>query len=280
MKRAILLVAMLVLGGVSGYLVSSLPTVFRCERYLSGLRFFEKRDSSAAKLSQLAAGQAVDENLVQEQLETLQWQFPEGEWDNALAAAGISPADFVSRVREHERVLAWIEQKVRDQIKVEPPEVEAFYDANRSSFVSPIRRCARHIFFAAPNGSPASLVEEKQKAAEEVLDRLGQGEAFEAIATESEDEATKNHGGDLNFFSENRMMPEIWNALAAQKVGGPAILVRSHLGFHVIQLTDERPSRERPLTEAATEIAGAVENGKRLAAVQGVRESLEEDAGP
>jgi parvulin-like peptidyl-prolyl isomerase len=279
MKRAILLLAMVVLGGVSGYLVSSLPAATRSERYLSGLRFFEKRDSSAAKLSQLAAGQTVDENLVQEQLEILESQFPEGEWDNALAAAGISPGDFVSRVREHERVLSWIEQKVGNQIKVASPEVEAFYDANRSSFVSPIRRRASHIFFAAPTGSPASLVEEKQKAAEEVLDRLGQGEAFEAIATESEDEATKNRGGDLNFFSENRMMPEIWNALAAQKVGGPAILVRSHLGFHVIQLTDERPSREMPLAEAATEIAGAVENGNRLAAVQGVRESLEKDAG-
>jgi len=217
---------------------------------------------------------------LQEQLEILESQFPEGEWGNALAAVGISSADFVLRLREHERVLAWIEQKVRDQTKVGPAEVAAFHAANRSSFVSPIRRRARHIFFAAPNGSPANLVEEKQNAAEEVLSRLGQGEAFEAIATESEDEATKDRGGDLNFFSENRMMPEIWNALAAQKPGGPAILERSHLGFHVVQLTDERPSREISLTEAAAEIAGAVENGKRLAAVQGVRENLSKSARP
>lgn len=280
MKRAIFLVAMAVLGGASGYLVSSLPAVLRCERYLTGLHCFEKRDSTAAKLSHLAAEQAVDENLVQERLEILESQFPEGEWDHALAAAGILPGDFVLRLREHERGLAWIEKKVRDQIKVEPTEVAAFYEAKRSSFVSPIRRRARHIFFAAPNGSPANFVEEKQKAAEEVLNRLGQGEAFEAIASESEDEATKNHGGDLNFFSENRMMPEIWNALAAQKAGGPAILVRSHLGFHVVRLTDERTSREIPLVEAATEITSAVENGKRLAVVEGVRQNLGKGARP
>jgi PPIC-type PPIASE domain len=249
MKRAIFLFAMAALGGVAGYFVSSLPAVIRCERHFSGLRFFEKRDPSAAKLSQLSAEQAVDENLVQAQLEILESQFPEGEWDHALAAVGISPADFVLRLREHECVLAWIEQRIRHQTKAEPAEVAAFYEANRSSFVSPVRRRARHIFFAAPNGSPASLVEEKQNTAEEVLSRLGQGEAFETIATESEDEATKDAGGDLNFFSENRMMPEIWNALAAQKAGGPAILVRSHLGFHVVQLTDERPSREIPISK-------------------------------
>jgi foldase protein PrsA len=272
MKRTILLVAMAV-GGLFGYLVSPLPLIIRFERYVSALRFFEQ-GSSEAKLSQLASQQPVDESFVEEQLRILKSQFPEGEWGNALAAAGISPADFVSRLREHERVLAWTEQRVRDQVRIEAPEVAAFYEANRSSFVSPVRRRARHIFFAAPNGSAAGLVDEKQRAAEAALNRLGQGEAFEAIATESEDEATRNRGGDLNFFSENRMLPEIWNPLAAEKVGGPAILIRSHLGFHIVQLTDERPLREMPLAEGAPEIMGAVENKKRLAVVQALREGL------
>jgi parvulin-like peptidyl-prolyl isomerase len=273
MKRAILLVAMVLLGGATGYLVRSSPSVVRCERHLLALRFREKPGPSDAKLSQLAAEQAVDENVLQERLEILQSQFPEGEWDNALAAAGISPGAFLSRLRQHERVLAWIEQEIREQLKVESAEVAAFYEANRFLFINPVRCRARHIFFAAPNGSPLNLVEEKQKAAEAVLDRLGQGETFEAIATESEDEATKNHGGDLNFFSENRMWPEIWNALAGQKVGGPPILVKSHLGFHVIQLTEKRLSREIPFNEAAPQILGALENGKRLTAVERLRDT-------
>jgi foldase protein PrsA len=273
MKRAVLFFVVIVLGGATGYFVSSAPSVLHCERHLLALRFIEKPGPSDAKLSQMAAEQAVDENLLQEQLEILQSQFPKGEWDNALAAAGISSGDFLSRLREHERALTWIEQKVRDQPGAEPEGVAAFYEANRSLFVSPIRRRARHIFFAAPNGSSANLVEEKQKAAEEVLNRLGQDETFEAIATESEDEATKDRGGDLNFFSESRMWPEIWNALTAQKVGGPAILVRSHLGFHVIQVTEEWPPREMPLTEATPEILGVLENGKRLTAVQRLRDS-------
>ncbi len=272
MKRALLFVAMFVLGSATGYLVSSSPSIIRWERHLAALRLIQKPAWRDAKLSQLAAEQPVDENLLQGQLEILQSQFSEGEWDNALAAAGISPGDFLSRLREHQRVLTWIDQKIRDQLKVEPAEATVFYEANRSSFISPIRRRARHIFFAAPNDSSAKLVEQKERMAEVVLDRLGQGEAFEAIATESEDEATRDRAGDLNFFSENRMWPEIWNALAAQKVGGPAILVKSHLGFHVIQLTDERPSREIPFTEAAPEILGAVENGKRLTAVQRLRD--------
>jgi peptidyl-prolyl cis-trans isomerase C len=277
MKRTILFVAMISLGGVSGYFFSSLPSISRFEQRLSALSLSRKQGLNEAKLSRLASGQAVDEDLVQEELETLESQFPEGEWDNALAAVGIAPSAFVSRLREHERIIAWLERKVRERAQVEPSEITAYYESNRSMFVSPICRRARHIFFAAPNGSPPSLVAERQKMAEAVLDRLGNSETFEAIAMESEDEATRNHGGDLNFFSENRMLPEIWNALAAQKVGGPAILVRSHLGFHVLQLTDERPSREIALADARPEIVSAVENGKRLAAVEGIREGLGKD---
>ncbi len=275
MKRAILLIAMFVLGATTGYFVSSLPSVIRFERHLSAIRFNARPRPIDAKISQFASEQPVDENLLQEQLEILHSQFPEGEWDNALAAAGISSVDFLSRLREHERVLAWVEQKIRAEFKVEPGEVAAFYEANRSLFVSPVRRRARHIFFAAPNGSSRKINQEKQEAAEMALNRLGQGGAFETMATESEDEATKSRGGDLNFFSENRMWPEVWNALATQKVGGPPILVKSHLGFHVIQVTDERLSVEIPFTEAAPEILGALENGKRMAAV----ERLRDDAG-
>lgn len=280
MKRAVLLIVMLAVGLVSGYFVSSMPSVIRFERRLSDLRFSEKPGSRDAELSQLASRQSVDEDRLQARLEILKSQFSEGEWDNALAAVGIQSEAFVSRLREHERVLAWIEQEIHNRLKVEPSETTAFYETHRSSFVSPVRRRARHIFFAAPNGSPAKLVEEKQSAAEAVLNRLAEGEVFETIATESEDEATKNRGGDLNFFAENRMLPEIWNALAAQKVGGPAILVRSHLGFHVVQLTDERLAREIPLEEAGPEVGGAVENGKRLAAVGVLREGLGKELRP
>jgi parvulin-like peptidyl-prolyl isomerase len=247
--------------------------MLRFERQLLGNKLLETRGE--AKLARLALKQSIDENLVQEQLQILQAQFPEGEWENALAAAGIRPGDFVSRFREHQRVLAWIEQEIGASVRSRQSELEAYYEDHRPSFVMPLRRRARHIFFAAPNGSAPLLVEEKQKAAEAVLDRLAQGEEFAAIATESEDEATRDRGGDLNFFAENRILPEIWNALSTQKIGGAAILARSHLGFHVIQLTDERPSREIPISEASAEVAGAVENGKRLLAVDSLAKRSE-----
>ena len=272
MRRALFLVALGIAGAGCGYLVSSAALVVRFERDLLGTRFRESRNAGEKKLAARAAGFLVDEALLQERLDIQRAQFSEGEWKNALAGAGIRPDDFVARLREHQRVLGWLEGEIRDRVGSGPSEAEAYYEAHRELFTSPLRRRARHIFFAAPDGLEPELMTGKRQAAQTVMNRLIAGEPFESLATASEDEATEERGGDLNFFSENRMLPEIWNALAAQKIGDAPILVKSHLGFHVIQLTDERPSDVIPFAAASSEIARAIENEKRRAAIAGLAE--------
>jgi parvulin-like peptidyl-prolyl cis-trans isomerase-like protein len=260
------------LGAACGLLILSAPASVRFQRHLLGSRLWHS--GNEAKLIGLAQNQPLDGALLEKRLAILEAQLPNGEWEHALAAAGITPEVFVARLQEHQRELSWIEEAIRGRIRVTPQDRRDYYQANRSRFVFPMRLRARHIFFAAPDGSLPGLVEQKQRAAASVLERLARGESFETIAIESEDEATKTLDGDLNFFAQNRMLPEIWNGLAGAKAGGRAVLVRSHLGFHVIQLTDERPSREMGFEEGAGAIAGAVENGRRLSAVKALREKL------
>ena len=83
-----------------------------------------------------------------------------------------------------------------------------------------------------------------------------------------------SRGGDLGFFSEFRMWPEFFAAVAKMRVGEISQLMRTRLGFHIIELTDLKPARQMSFEEARTEIRLLIENEKRRTALQNLAADL------
>jgi parvulin-like peptidyl-prolyl isomerase len=175
------------------------------------------------------------------------------------------------------RSQAWIENKIAAELTPSDQECTAYYDSHRNTFAEPLRLRARHVFFAAPPGSPLDLVEKKRALAQGILDRLTRGETFEKLAAESEDESNKKTGGDLNFFAESRVPADFWAAVHDQHPGDAAGLVRTRLGFHVLQVTDARPAQEMPMEAARKSVLLALQNEKRRASVGALRRDLLEE---
>ncbi len=112
----------------------------------------------------------------------------------------------------------------------------------------------------------------QRRVAQGLSIRLLAGEDFADVAAEaSEDEATKLEGGDLNYFSEKRALPDFALALEKLAVGETSPPVRSRLGFHMIRLDDVLPERALSFEEARGEIAVDLANKKRALAVAGLR---------
>jgi peptidyl-prolyl cis-trans isomerase D len=90
-----------------------------------------------------------------------------------------------------------------------PAECRAFYDARPKNFAQPLRLRASHLFLAAPMETPPPIIETKRELIESLSVRLARGEKFsDLVEAASEDEATKNRGGDLSYFSAFRMPPD------------------------------------------------------------------------
>jgi parvulin-like peptidyl-prolyl isomerase len=171
----------------------------------------------------------------------------------------------------------WIEERIASQIHVSVDEVRLYFDRPQPDFAQPLRLRVRHIFLAAPQGS--DVIETKRAAMEEIMARLRAGEDFASVAAEvSEDEATKARGGDLGFIAGNRVPPEFWSVIEHLPVNGPVTLVRSHLGFHAIEIVDARPPRAMTFEEAQPEIEQLLAGEKRRAAVAKIREQLAREA--
>lgn len=102
---------------------------------------------------------------------------------------------------------------------------------------------------------PEADMEKIQKNAEAVLARIKNGEPFEKVADEVNEDGTRGRGGDLDWFSRGKMDPDFENvAFALEKGQVSKDLVKSQFGFHIIRVDDKRkvaptPTPAQPATE-------------------------------
>ena len=118
-------------------------------------------------------------------------------------------------------------------------ELRRVYDEVASQQKAETEAKARHILVAS---------EEEAKA---VLRRLKAGEDFAKVADQvSKDPGSK--GGDLGWFSADRMVPEFSAAAFKLEKGQISDPVKSQFGWHVIKLEDKR-AKTFPAFEAVKE---------------------------
>ncbi|MGZ5553656.1 MAG: peptidylprolyl isomerase [Chthoniobacterales bacterium] len=224
----------------------------------------------------LSRGEVISPEEIERSVDLLRFQFAD---DNAFARA-LSLSDFTfeslrAQATEHLRAQRWIERKIAPDLEVDVTSVRRFYDENPARFAQPQRFRVSHIFLAAPEGYPEEVIAAKQSAIQGLSVRILAGEKFDDLEREaSEDEATKSKGGDLGYFSAWRMPREFMAELEKMQVDEISAPIRSHLGFHLVRLTDVKPPREMSFEETQREIALLIKNEKRAGAVARLSEEL------
>ncbi len=283
MKRALLLALALLAGIIAGeYLTTNFAfrawlgrVVRRGElRALLGQRGIYDRDGARAldqaRLAPVVAKEPVTEAEIEHEMELLRWQLPnEKAWDALLASSGFSPGELREEVTNNLRGRAWLEARVAAARKPpNEPELRQFYAAHLAAFQQPLRFRASHLFLAAPQGYRDEVIARQRALIQTLSKRLKNADPFPAlVAAFSEDAATKKFGGDMNYFSEVRMLPALWEAAQRLNPGATSAPIRSRLGFHILRLTSRLPPAEMTFEQAKPEIALALENERRAAAV-------------
>ena len=136
-------------------------------------------------------------------------------------------------------------------IKPNEEEVRGYYEQNKKQFTTPEERRASHILIAFGEDKEAS-----KKKAEEVLAKVKANPAdFAKLAKEfSTDGGSAQQGGDLDFFPRGMMVKPFEDATFSAKKGDIVGPIESDFGWHIIYVTDIRPSAIRPFEAVRSDI--------------------------
>lgn len=159
----------------------------------------------------------------------------------AKAAADAKIADtpdFAARLAYYREKVLLDEYLTREGKKAVTAEAaKKLFDDTTKAMAPEEEAHARHI-----------LVEDEAQA-KTVVERLKKGEDFAKVAAElSKDPGSGKEGGDLGWFTKDRMVPEFAEAAFKLKKGEVSEPVKSQFGWHVIRLEDKRA---KPLPDFA-----------------------------
>lgn len=165
------------------------------------------------------------------------------------------------------------------KVMIEDEEIEAYYRENLEKYTVPEKLRLSIIMIALARDAKPEKVEEAEKKARDIIERLNGGEEFEWLAAQLSDHASGKNGGDLGFQAIEDLPPDIVKeALGLPSVGDVGGPVRGDLGIYIIKIAGLQPETIVPLEEARGDIEGTLWKKAHDEAYRSLLERLEEEA--
>ncbi len=130
-------------------------------------------------------------------------------------------------------------------------DIESYYDSNTERYTEPVTLRASHILLPTAGKDLAEV----QSRAEAIVAEARDGADFAQLAQQySEDDNTKEIGGDLGQITRGQLPPEVEGvafALEQNEISDP---VTSLVGVHIIKATEKTGGVTQPLDEVRLSI--------------------------
>jgi len=167
---------------------------------------------------------------------------------------------------------------VKKNIVVNDADLKKYYDENLIRLGTKEERRASHILIAAPKSASTSDREVARTTAEKLLAEVKKNSAnFADIARKnSQDPGSAEKGGDLDFVTRGAMVKPFDDAMFALNKGETSGVVESDFGYHIIQLTDVKPTVVPSLDQARALVEGEVRSQRATEEFARAAETLKE----
>lgn len=212
----------------------------------------------------------------------------------AYAATVVTPAEIDRALaQKYDRAkieyIAFTPAKFRDEVKITPDEIKAYYDKNKGQYMSPEKRTfqvlvldqdkvqqgiqvtdaqlraaystnmdnfrtpdrvhVRHIMFKTTEKSDAEKKQILAKA-EDVLKQIKAGADFGEMAKKySDDSANAPKGGDLDWVARGQTDPSFEKVIFSLPTGQMSGVVTTPYSYDIVQVLAHEPARVKPFDE-------------------------------
>ncbi len=203
------------------------------EQILEGL-INEKLISQEAKKMKIK----VSDKDVNTEIKNIKKMFKtEKEFQQALKTQNMDEKDLAENVKNN-LLTEKIKAKVVGKVEITDKKAEEYYKKNQDQYKVGEQVKVSHI-----------LVEDEKKA-NEVKEKLDNGEDFSKLAKEySTDSSNKDKGGDLGYITKEQVVPEFGNAAFALKKDEISKPVKTEFGYHIIKIFDTKKASTKEYKE-------------------------------
>lgn len=151
-------------------------------------------------------------------------------------------------------------------ISITPEQLKSYYDSNIARFRTDEQRRASHILIGASKDAPAAERQAAKDKAAKLLEELRKHpDTFADVARkQSQDPGSAEKGGDLGFMGRGALVKPFEDAMYALQPNQLSDVVETDYGYHIIKVTEIKPSQTRPLEAVKPELEAELR--KQLAA--------------
>ena len=142
-------------------------------------------------------------------------------------------------------------EDVAQQVQFSGDEIRDYYENNLDRFVSNEERKSSHILVAIDEDTTDEQAAELIKEIQTKLET----ETFEELAKQySDDPGSAAQGGDLGWAETGLFVPEFESALFSMNLGDTSEAVKTDFGYHLIRMDDIKPGQQQAFEDIEYEL--------------------------
>ena len=213
----------------------------------------------------------LDDIRIQNNIPTME------ELETQIDKSGVSFEDFKNNIRNQLIQQEVIRKEVGSKIILDHGTVQRYYDDHKSEYVRPEAVTLREIFVSTEGKSEAETPALRKKA-DNLLQRVKNGEDFGELAKHFSDGTTAKQGGDLGKFERGQLAPNIEQAVFGLQRLQTTDVIPTKTGFLILQVGEHYLAGQQPEEKVENEIMDKLYNEQLRPALREYLEMLREDS--
>ncbi|MDH3257630.1 MAG: peptidylprolyl isomerase [Nitrospinota bacterium] len=193
-------------------------------------------------------GIQVSSGKVDEEVNTVKKQFSsEKEFLEQLGLKKLTLKQYQQELKEDILIDAVFRRELGEGINITDMLIEGYFKKNPLQFSSEEQRRASVILIRINPKAGSAGDRKARKQLQKILDKLKKGGDFAEMAQTHSQDSLGNRGGDLGFFTKDRMFGPFSKLAFKLKVGEISEIFRTKHGYQILKVTDKKAGRKGTL---------------------------------
>ena len=139
-------------------------------------------------------------------------------------------------------------------VHISADQIAEYYNGHMDEFKTPKRVKARHILIKVAEDADEKVVEAKRAEAMKIYEKAAAGQDFAALAKKYSEGPSKDQGGELGWFTHDKMVAPFADKAFEMKAGEISQPVRTRFGWHIIKVEQVEEATTTSLEDASETI--------------------------